>query len=94
MMKLLTCILLFMYSATLAQAGKKERILTYYYFGTMRGHFVDTESLYGFKLKWKRCVIKNRHIRHNERVERKLNERLGDNWLAQNFEKFEIGFSE
>jgi hypothetical protein len=73
--------------------NKKPRTLTYYYFGDGAfGAYVDTESQYGFKMKWKKCVIKNRHIHHNKRVEKKINERLGDNWLAQNIDKLEMGY--
>jgi hypothetical protein len=57
------------------------------------GQYVDTESLYGFRMKWKKCIIKPRHIRHNKRVERKINDRLADNWLAKNFDRLEIGYT-
>jgi hypothetical protein len=55
---------------------------------------METETLYGIKMKWKKCVIKPRHIRHNKRTERKINQRLGENWLAKNINKLEIGYIE
>ena len=96
-MRLLTFILLTICSTTFGQTiktkDKKQRTLTYYTFGMGHGQYVDTESLYGFKMKWKKCVIKPRHIRHNKRVERKINEGLGENRLADNFNKLEVGYS-
>jgi hypothetical protein len=97
-MRLLTIILLIICSTTFGQTtqtrDKKQRTLTYYTFGMGPGQYVDTESLYGFKMKWKKCVIKPRHIRHNRRVERKINERLGENWLTNNIIKLEVGYTE
>jgi len=69
--------------------AKTSRTLTYYYFGYAPGNYIDTESQYGFRMKWKKCMIKDRHVRHNERVEKKINARLGENWLVSYFEKLE-----
>jgi hypothetical protein len=91
-MRLLTIILLTFSSAVYGQTspGKKPITLTYYTFGIARGYYVDTETLYGLKLKWKGCIIKNRHVRHNKKVEEKINKRLGENWLASNFKNLEL----
>lgn len=95
-MKLLTIILLTICSTAFGQTtkpkDKNQRTLTYYTFGMGPEQYVDTASLYGFIMKWKTCIIKPRHIRHNKRVERKINERLGDNWLAENIDKLKIGY--
>src|SRR5688572_25782110 len=92
-MKLITTSILLMFFLTASgqtsgtKMNRKQRTLTYYNFADIgRRAYVDTESQYGFKMKWKKCVIKDRHIRHNKRVEKKINERLGDNWLAQNID--------
>jgi len=45
-------------------------------------------------MKWKGCAIKNRHIRHNGRVERRINERLGHNWFSQYIEKVELTYAD
>jgi len=98
-MKLIITSILLMFFLTASgqtsgtKMNRKPRTLTYYYFGDIGGRaYVDTESKYGFKMKWEKCIIKDRHIRHNERVEKKINERLGDNWLAQNIDKLEMGY--
>lgn len=97
-MRFLTIILLTICSTTFGQTiktkDKKQRTLTYYTFGMGPGQYVDTENLYGFRMKWKKCIVKPRHVRHNKRIERKINERLGDNWLAQNIDQLESGYSE
>jgi len=45
-------------------------------------------------MTWKKCIMKKRHIRHNKRVEKKINERLGANWLAENINKLEVGYTQ
>lgn len=45
-------------------------------------------------MKWKKCVIKPKHVKHNKRVEGKINEKLGENWLATNINKLEVGYTD
>jgi hypothetical protein len=99
-MRLVTLVLLTICSTTFAQTGQeskgtnKRRTLTYYTFGMGPGQYVDTDKLYGFRMKWKKFVVKPRHVRHNRRVEKKINQRHGENWLAHNFDKLEISYNE
>ena len=97
-MKYIIIILLTICSTAFGQTDQTKEIikttttLTYYTFGMSPGQYVDAESLYGFKMKWKKCIIKNRHIRHNNNVEKKINDRLGKNWFVQNIHKLEIRY--
>jgi hypothetical protein len=37
-------------------------------------------------------VSLSRDVRHNRRVKKKINERLGESWAALNIKKLEIGY--
>lgn len=69
----------------------KGKMPTYYTFGPITPRFVDTKKLYGFKTKHKKCQMKQRHIRHNNKVEKVINSRLGDNWFDENLDSLALG---
>ena len=88
---LIICHLALAQSTDSIKSTAKGKIPTIYTFGPMTPRFVDTKKLYGFKTKHKKCRMKERHIRHNNKVVKIINSRLGDNWFNENFDKLVLG---
>jgi hypothetical protein len=68
------------------QLAKKH--LTYFWVGRSCPQFIDTQNIFGFKIKCKGCLITDRIKRHNEKVIKKINQIYGDSWFEKNKNKF------
>ena len=72
--------------------NKWSRVPTYYVFGVAPVPYIDTKKLYGFKVKFKGCLVKDRHIRHNKKVEQIINARFGENWFEEHVENMQVRY--
>lgn len=65
--------------------------LTYWWAGWACPTFVDTKEQYGFSIKCTGCGVSAIHIRHNRRVERRINKVYGKDWFQNNLATFYQG---